>query len=252
VRFPESEYGPAKQSNGERVKKIESEFKPYGAKVGDLDAATSLKGSKYLFEAKAMNDVGFGLIARNYGRFITQIDANKTSVGLWRVGPADQPYGRYARGFEHKTGKDALYFQFHQDFFKKDGAPTGPLTFRIVWYDNTTGSWGFSYDAGKGNFKSAKTFTGTGTNRWREETFTIADAVMNHHGPQGADIALVNLDDKDKIFHIIEVQRDMPEASALRPPAENRAFSGFAKGTKYGGGEKSDKGKKNKSEPFVE
>ena len=77
----------------------------------------------------------------------------------------------------------------------------------MVWLDNTTGTWGFSYDAGKGNFKSAKTFTGTGTNRWREETFTITDAVMNHNGPRGADIALVNLDDQDEIFHLIEVQR---------------------------------------------
>ncbi|MEI7532777.1 MAG: hypothetical protein WCK57_00275 [Verrucomicrobiae bacterium] len=212
VRFPEDTYGKAVQSNVERVKKIESEFNKYGAKVGDLDAATSLKGAAYLLQAKAMNDVGFGLIARNYGRFITQIDVNKTSVGLWRVGPSDQPYGRYARAFEHKTGKDALYFGFHKDFFKQDGNPTGPLTFRVVWYDNTTGSWGFSYDAGKGNFNSAKTFTGTGTNRWREETFTITDAVMNHNGPRGADIALVNLDDKDKIFHLIEVQRGAAEA----------------------------------------
>jgi hypothetical protein len=76
-----------------------------------------------------------------------------------------------------------------------------------VWLDNTTGSWGFSYDAGKEGFKSGKTFVGQGTGRWRDETFTITGAVMNHNGPQGADIALVNLDDKDKIFHLIEVQR---------------------------------------------
>ena len=95
----------------------------------------------------------------------------------------------------------------------------------MVWFDNTTGSWGFSYDAGKGNFKSSKTFTGTGTNRWREETFTITDAVMNHNGPQGADIALVNLDDKDKIFHLIEVQRverQAMTASASKTQSANR------------------------------
>ena len=218
VRFPEGTYGKAVQSNGERVEKIEAEFQKYGAKVGDLDAATSLLGSSYLLEAKAMNDVGFGLIARNFSRFITQIDADKTSVGLWRVGPADQPYGRYARAFEHKSGKDALYFGFHKDFFKHDGKPVGPLTFRVVWLDNTTGSWGFCYDAGKEGFKSAKTFVGQGTGRWREETFMITDAVLNHNGPQGADIALVNLDDKDKIFHLIEVQR---EVRALLPTASN-------------------------------
>ncbi len=80
-------------------------------------------------------------------------------------------------------------------------------TFRVVWFDNTTGTWGFSYDAGNGNFKSAKTFTVTGTNRWRKETFTITDAVMNNHGPQGAEVALINLDDTDERFHLIEVQR---------------------------------------------
>jgi len=227
VRFPEGAYGKAVQSNRERVEKIESEFQKYGAKVGDLDAVTSLTGSGYLLEAKAMNDVGFGLIARNYSRFITQIDANKNSVGLWRVGPADQPYGRYARAFEHKSGKDALYFGFDKDFFRKDGNPVGPLTFRVVWLDNSTGSWGFSYDAGKEGFKSAKTFVGQGTGRWREETFTITDAVMNHNGPQGADIALVNLDDKDKVFHLIELQREvtatLPTASNMTKPIKSAA-----------------------------
>ena len=227
VRFPEGAYGKAVQSNRERVEKIESEFQKYGAKVGDLDAATSLSGADYLLQSKAINDVGFGLIDRNYSRFIKQIDANKTSVGLWRVGPADQPYGRYARAFEHKSGKDALYFGFDKDFFGKDGNPVGPLTFRVVWLDKTTGSWGFSYDAGKENFKSAKTFAGQGTGRWREEKFTITDAVMNHNGPQGADIGLVNLDDKDEVFHLIEVQREvtapLPTASNMTKPIKSAA-----------------------------
>jgi hypothetical protein len=227
VRFPEGAYGKAVQSNRERVEKIESEFQKYGAKVGDLDAATSLSGADYLLQSKAINDVGFGLIDRNYSRFIKQIDANKTSVGLWRVGPADQPYGRYARAFEHKSGKDALYFGFDKDFFGKDGNPVGPLTFRVVWLDKTTGSWGFSYDAGKENFKSAKTFVGQGTGRWREEKFTITDAVMNHNGPQGADIGLVNLDDKDEVFHLIEVQREvtapLPTASNMTKPIKSAA-----------------------------
>ena len=210
LRFPEDKYGEgAKNTN--RVMKICAEFADHGAVVQDLDSALAdwLKSRV----RTGYNDVAWGRIDEDYCRFLYPINKLETSVGWWNIGPKDQPYGKFARGFEHKTGKDALYFRFHQDFFKKDGTPTGALTFRVVWLDNTTGSWGFSYDAGKGNFKSAKTFTGTGTNRWREETFTITDAVMNNNGPQGADIALVNLDDKDKIFHIIEVQRGMPEAS---------------------------------------
>lgn len=66
ARFPEGTYGKANQNNDERVKKIESEFRKYGAKVEDLNAVTTLQGSNYLFESKAMNDVGFDLIARNY------------------------------------------------------------------------------------------------------------------------------------------------------------------------------------------
>ncbi|KAB1154021.1 hypothetical protein [Flavobacterium luteum] len=63
-----------------------------------------------------MNNVGFGLIARNYSSFITQIDANKTSVGLWRVGPTNQPYGRYARSFENESNKNRMYFDLDDHF----------------------------------------------------------------------------------------------------------------------------------------
>jgi len=48
---------------------------------------------------------------------------------------------------------------------------------------------------------------------------------MNHDGPQGADIALVNLDDKDKMFHLIEVQRGLAAsqsaASKIQPAAHD-------------------------------
>jgi hypothetical protein len=215
TRFPEEKYGTASK-NTTRVLKICAEFADHGAVVQDLNSA--LAGGLKSRNRTGYNDVGWDRIDEDYCRFLYPIEKLQTSVGWWNLGPKDQPYGKFARGFEHKTGKDALYFGFHQDFFKRDGKPTGPLTFRVVWYDNTTGSWGFSYDAGNGSFKSAKTFTGTGTNRWREETFTITDAMMSHNGPRGADIALVNLDTKDKIFHLIEVQREAPEAL----PAINR------------------------------
>jgi hypothetical protein len=210
ARFPENKFGTTKK-NSDRVLKICAEFANHGALVQDLDNA--LAGGLKSRSRIGYNDVAWDRIDEDYSRFLYPINKLETSVGWWNLGPKDQPYGKFARGFEHKTGKDALYFRFHQDFFKHDGKRTSALNFRIVWYDNTNGSWGFSYDAGKGNFKSAKTFKGTGTNRWREETFTITDAVMNNNGPQGADIALINLDDRDKIFHIIEVQREMPEAT---------------------------------------
>jgi hypothetical protein len=217
TRFPEDKYGAANKKNTDRVLKICAEFADHGAVVQDLDKA--LAGGLKSRNRTGYNDVAWDRIDEDYGRFLYPIDKLETSVGWWNVGPKDQPYGKFARGFEYKSGMNALYFGFHKDFFKQDGQPVGPLTLRLVWLDNTTGSWGLSYDAGKENFKSAKTFVGQGTGRWREETFTITDATMNHNGPRGADIALVNLDDKDKIFHLIEVQRG--EMKALRATGSN-------------------------------
>ena len=55
------------------------------------------------------------------------------------------------------------------------------------------------------------TVKGENTGKWQEKTITITDAVMKHNGPKGADIALVNTDDKDDIFHIIEISREIPK-----------------------------------------
>jgi hypothetical protein len=203
VRFPEEEYGKAVQSNGERVKEIESEFQRYGAIVGDLDAATSLSGSNYLLEAKAMNDVGFGLIARNYSRFITQIDANKTSVGRWRVGPADQPYGRYARAFENSSGRNRMVFDLDDQFFPQ-GAKNS-ITLKLVYLDQGTGKFSIRYDSSVDPDKSAITIAKTNSGRWVEKSITIADAAFTNKGPRSSDLSLMNEDDEDDVFHMIEI-----------------------------------------------
>jgi hypothetical protein len=205
VRFPEGTYGKAVQSNGERIEKIESEFQKYGAKVGDLDAATSLLGSNYLFEAKAMNDVGFGLIARNYSRFITQIDANKTSVGLWRVGPADQPYGRYARSFENASGRKRMVFDL-DDKFLPHGAH-GPITLKLIYLDQGTGIFSLRYDSSADPDKAAVTITKTNSGRWVNKSITIADGEFTNRGPLNSDFSLVNEDEEDDVFHLIEITK---------------------------------------------
>ena len=205
VRFPEGAYGKAVQSNGERVEKIESEFQKYGAKVGDLDAATSLLGSNYLFEAKAMNDVGFGLIARNYSRFITQIDANKTSVGLWRVGPADQPYGRYARGFENASGRKRMAFDL-DDKFLPHGAH-GPITLKLIYLDHGIGKFSVRYNSSADPDKIAVTITKTNSGKWVNKSITISDGKFANQGPLSSDFSLVNEDEEDDVFHLIEITK---------------------------------------------
>jgi hypothetical protein len=205
VRFPEAVYGQAKQSNAWRVRKIEAEFKKYGAKVGDLAAATSLNGSKYLLEARAMNDVGFGLIARNYGRFITQIDANETSVGLWRVGPVDQPFGRYARAFENSSGRNRMYFDVDDQFLSPKAR--GPITLKLIYLDQGAGRFSIRYHSSFNPDKSAVTIIKKNSGRWLSKSITIADGEFANKGPRNSDFSLVGEDDEDDVFHMIEIAK---------------------------------------------
>ena len=204
-RFSEDDYGEAKQNNEFRVRKIESEYAAYGAKVGDIDAATTLKGSDYLFEAKAMNDVGFDLIARNYSRFITQIDANKTSVGLWRVGPADQPYGRYARSFENVSGRNRMFFNLDDKFIPSEAKH--PISVKIIYLDRGTGKFSVRYDAETNPDKTALVVTKTNSGKWVSKTISIADGAFANKGPRNSDFSLVNEDNEDDIFHLIEITK---------------------------------------------
>ena len=55
--------------------------------------------------------------------------------------------------------------------------------------------------------KTALAVTGKGDQQWHHEVVTVEDAVLRHGGAKGADFALVNTDDQDDIFSLIEVQR---------------------------------------------
>ena len=206
-RFNERKYGEANQNNKERVLKIESEFKKYGAKVGDLNAATTLKGQNYLYQAQAMNDVGFGLIARNYSRFINQIDANETSVGLWRVGPTNQPYGRYARSFENESNKNRMYFDLDDHFFTQK--EKGSISIKIIYLDEGIGKFSFRYDSESNPDKTAITITKTNSRKWVEKIITIKDGAFANRGPRNSDFSLVNEDKEDDVFHMIEITKKL-------------------------------------------
>ena len=203
LRFPNEKYGIAKQSNSDRIIKIEEEFKKYGAKVGDLPAATSLSGSNYLYEAKAMNDVGFELIARNYSRFISQIDANETSIGLWRVGPTNKPFGRYARGFENSTGRNRMYFDLDDNFLSLKAKES--ITLKIIYLDKGTGKFSFRYDSSTDPDKTSVYITKTNSGLWVSKSITITDGVFDNKGPRNSDFSLVNEDNEDDVIHMIEI-----------------------------------------------
>ena len=253
VAYPEAEFGKASRGNVERMEKICAAYVKYGAAIDDKKALTYGQVQQRGDQA-GFNDVGWDIWADNYSRLLDQIEPDETSIPLWRVGgsitPTSSIYSRFARGFEHSSGKDAMYFKL-RDGFSQDAKPK-VMSITVVWYDGQEGStWKLDYDAGAPAMKTALSVTGTGDKRWHHEAVTLPDAVFRHGGTKGADLALVNTDAKDDIFSLIEVHRGEQELPALRPPANVRAFPGYAKGTKYGKGGKGDKakkgGKKNKA-----
>ena len=96
-----------------------------------------------------------------------------------------------------------MFFKFDPEVFT-NSIPKS-LQFKIIWLDKTAGStWAFRYNSPQG-IKEAKQVTGLGDNNWKEETFTITDAIVDQSGDYGSDFTLVNKDTVDDIFNGIEV-----------------------------------------------
>ena len=68
--------------------------------------------------------------------------------------------------------------------------------------------------------------------------------MLRQGGTKGADFALVNTDDKDDIFSLIEVHRGKLETPVLLPPTSYKMPDKAPKGPKADKGDKGDKGDK--------
>jgi hypothetical protein len=129
-------------------------------------------------------------------------------VGYWRVGSISEPYGRFARGFENATGKNAMYFNIDDAFFTNK-ALNGQYSVKVkvVYFDQGTGSWELKYDAQSSAQKSALKITKTNTGTWKTATVNLTDAYFGNRCPNSTDLMLVNSDAEDDIFHIVELTR---------------------------------------------
>ena len=210
--YPEDKFGKASRTNVDRMLKITAAYAKYGAAVDDKNGLL-LDQVRQRDTQTGFNDVGWDIWPENYGRFLYQIDADATSVPRWRIGgsltKSSSIYDRFARGFEHASGKDALYFKLH-DGFSADNQPK-TMSIHVLWYDGQAGStWKLVYDAGQSSMRTACSVTGTGDGKWKSEVVTLKDAVFARGGTRGSDLALINSDDKDDIFSLIEVQRGEP------------------------------------------
>ncbi len=212
-RFPEDKFGeyggsPANLChNAERYKKIAEACKAFGARLDDPEHL-DVNGLDTRHLCKGLNDVGCNIWRGNYGMFMTQVAPDETSQGYWRVGATNERFGRYARGFDHAAGKDALYFQLEQGFFS--GAPPSGghlVRVRVVYYDKGTGAWALHYDAMGNPNQTALTVRKKDSGRWQEVSVVLRDGRFSRAGKRNSDFSLVNPDDENDLFHLIEVEK---------------------------------------------
>ncbi len=121
------------------------------------------------------------------------------------MGPKSQPYGRFALGFNHAEGKDTLFFDIDDDFFYSDKLSNRLVSVRVVYYDEGEGPWALKYHADDNSEKTAFQVTNTNTGLWKEKIIHISDGLFSNGCKKSADLMLVNTDNYDDIFHMVEI-----------------------------------------------
>jgi hypothetical protein len=206
VKFPVSLYGAANQSNQARYTAICNAYSARGAQMDHVFAAT--QGQVYQRDQQTgYNDAGWNIEEGNYERWITQINPDLTSIGLFRVrgviNSSSSKYDRFARSFQNSSGKNTMYFKFHSDVFSLSDPAS--LTFKITWLDkNINSTWALKYYNSSG-LQTAINITGIGDNQWKTTNVTIQNPIITQNGVFGSDFMLVNTDSIDDIFHGIEI-----------------------------------------------
>jgi hypothetical protein len=170
ARFPDDKFGTGQFRSGDpaeglqRSLNIAKAFERFGALQGDPEKAMALVMQNR--SAKRMNDVGWNIEAGDYRRYMEQYDPNGTSQGYWRVGSKDQPYGRFARGFDTASGRNAMYLMWP---IVSSAASRWPERIRCAC------AWCISMAAtGRGR---CATMRWTNRKRWRSRCITAIPAV---------------------------------------------------------------------------
>jgi len=189
-RFPASEFG-GKEGNKqdvERYMKIAQAYAGYGARMDDPEKATghgmvNRKSSGY-------NDAGWGILSGNYSRFLTQVNPGSGDVGLWNID--DTIYGRFARAFEHKSGKKQLRFKIDENF------NADQVEVRVTYLDRGQGSWSL----GVSDNSVKKLVHNSNSGKWKTIIVEMSGKVLH-----GTELQLNYEDGDDTIFHMLEVEK---------------------------------------------
>jgi hypothetical protein len=214
----------AKYLNPSRVNMLVNQFAAQGA-------LHDTSGNMY------RNDFGV-LMTHNYGKFITQMNANETSIGRYRVGDDTAMYGRYAREFLfNDQGKANMAFKVSDSLFNTTGASSVRVQITVTYFDEGNGKW--SITVGKDDAHKLK-ISNTNTNKWKQVTaefdnFTTgalndgSDFRLNYISGDNTAFALIEFVNLDKANPLPIVKQKMEGASLSQnipnPPINNTSIN---------------------------
>ena len=213
-KFPTTLFGGGSlsRSNTARYTAICNAYSGQGAQMDDLNGATMLSVAQRddTPGLTGFNDSGWGIVSGNYDRFITQINPDNTSKGMWRINPplttSSHPYDRFARRSDNTSGMNTMSFDIHDNLLPTVGQR---VQMNVTYLDRGTGQFKLVYDAVDNSQATALTVTKTGSNTWMTQSVVVTNWFFGNRGTNSSDLQLVNLAtdpaNPDTIFHGIEV-----------------------------------------------
>lgn len=210
-RWPVATFGPvnstkhATQLNPDRMVAIAKANSARGARVDDPTQAASRKS---VVQKKGMflNDVCWACWTGNYGRYLQQLDPQGSSVGWWRVGAKNEPYGRFARGLEHASNRTQISVRVDPLFGASRRQSTAraraAATVSVVYLDKGRGRWTLALDG-----DVVATVHKIDSGSWKTATAQVLLA-GGSSSAAGHVLSLQSLDSQDDVFSLLEVLLD--------------------------------------------
>ncbi len=199
-RFPAAEFG-GKEGNKrdvQRYLRIADAYSKYGARMDDPQKAVG--AGMVNRKRNGSNDVGWAILPGNYSRFLSQLDPGSGDVGLWNVD--ESIYGRFARAFEHQSGKTQMRFKLDETFKAK------AVTVSVTYLDKGTGTWSMGIFGSSGTKRVQNTSSGL----WKTEMVSLPGLALG-------ELMLRHERGDDTVFHLVEIER-VPLMNATKKSSE--------------------------------
>ena len=147
----------------------------------------------------------YGGVRGNYHRFLYQINPEMESIGWWHVGSnAQSPYGLFARSFDSRKNKNAMFFRL-DDRFISDKSSTYSVRVSITYFDEGDGKWELLYNDPAAGMRSGASVSCNDLRIWKKIQIDLSASVLNGGLDKGADIILKYTSGSDTKFHMIEL-----------------------------------------------